>query len=304
MRNSMLMTGLVLLASAGVAAACEQGHVVLACDKTGEQRERAFFGVQLGPDQEGIEILEVIPDSPADKAGFRSGDVVVRFGDAAVESVEQFVELVRSRKPGDDVQVEFERDGKTQTRTVALAGRADELTAFAFAGPGEPMMWLPEEIREELSDVSGKSIRVEMECENGKGTITIEQDGQTETHEFDCPAESGNVHVLRRGAGGGHFLFTPQAAGLDDESAAKIHAEIEQRLRDAGVIGEQHPGRGPAMKFLRSDEPAVRFREDKSGHIEAVIRKGDSELVREFDSASDLEERAPELYEKYSELND
>jgi hypothetical protein len=297
------MMGLMLPSSAAVTAGCEQAHVVLACDKKGEVQERAFFGVQLGPAEEGIAILEVISDSPADKAGFRADDVVTRFGDDAVESVEQFVELVHGHKPGDDVLVQFERDGKRQIRTVTLAARQHEVEAFAFAGEGPSMMWLPDEVREEHSDLSGKSVRVEMECEDGKGTVTIEEDGEVETHEFDCPAAgSGNVHILRRGAGGGQFMFAPRMQGLDAESAEKIHAEIEQRMREAGINREQRGGR--AMKFLHDDGPSIRFREDKNGRIEAVIRKGDGELVREFDNADDMQDRAPELYEKYAELND
>src|SRR5262245_8907846 len=149
MLTSIVVLGLLPLGWDAALAGRDNFHLV--CDKHEAGRERAFFGIQLGPAEDGVEILEVIEDSPADKAGFRSGDVVLRFAGDEVDGVEGFVEQVRSHKPGDDVQVEFERDGKTQTRTVTLAGRADEVTAFAFAGPGPCMLGLPAELREKLA---------------------------------------------------------------------------------------------------------------------------------------------------------
>jgi hypothetical protein len=50
-------------------------------------------------------------------------DVIARLGDQMVVNAEQFAVLVRSRKPGDAVEVTFLRGGKEQKATVTLAGK-------------------------------------------------------------------------------------------------------------------------------------------------------------------------------------
>jgi hypothetical protein len=65
----------------------------------------------------------VEPESPAAKAGLAPLDVIARLGDQMVVNAEQFAVLVRSRKPGDAVEVTYLRGGKEQKATVTLAGK-------------------------------------------------------------------------------------------------------------------------------------------------------------------------------------
>ncbi len=47
---------------------------------------------------------------------------------------------------------------------------------------------------------------------------------------------------------------------------------------------------------------STRFNVDSDGSITVTVRKGDSELNLNFDSAADLKQCRPELYEKYADL--
>jgi hypothetical protein len=47
---------------------------------------------------------------------------------------------------------------------------------------------------------------------------------------------------------------------------------------------------------------STRFNVDSDGGITVTVRKGDSELNLNFDSAADLRRSRPELYEKYADL--
>lgn len=79
------------------------------------------------PGTGGVLIGEVIPDSPAEKAGFESGDVVVTFDGAKITDLQQFRFRVAGTPPNKKVKVEIIRKGKTKTLDVVLGDRAEAL---------------------------------------------------------------------------------------------------------------------------------------------------------------------------------
>ena len=77
---------------------------------------------------EGVLILSVFDDTPADDAGIEAGDVIVEFGGKKVESMAEFVEMVRDREPGDKVKMRARRDGRRKSFRVTLGEREQSLT--------------------------------------------------------------------------------------------------------------------------------------------------------------------------------
>lgn len=71
----------------------------------------------------GVKISGVRPGSPAEKAGIRAGDVIVKFAGVDVKTLEDLTFGLRSRHPGDEVQVVVVRDGREQTVKAVLAER-------------------------------------------------------------------------------------------------------------------------------------------------------------------------------------
>ena len=63
----------------------------------------------------GVKIDEVNPESPAEKAGIKSGDVVVEYDGEKVRSARQFTRLVQETPEGRSVSIALMRDGKRQT---------------------------------------------------------------------------------------------------------------------------------------------------------------------------------------------
>lgn len=74
-------------------------------------------------DERGIEVRCVDPDSPAAKAGFKEGDVVLDYNGQRVEGGEQFMRLVRETPAGRSVPVLISRNGATQTLTSTIGQR-------------------------------------------------------------------------------------------------------------------------------------------------------------------------------------
>jgi M6 family metalloprotease-like protein len=76
--------------------------------------ERAQIGVRLGEpkEDEGAPIVQVSSGSPADKAGLKTGDVVVKIDGAFVSTPTRLNEAIAEKKPGDTVVLVYRRDGK------------------------------------------------------------------------------------------------------------------------------------------------------------------------------------------------
>jgi peptidase M28-like protein/PDZ domain-containing protein/PA domain-containing protein len=84
-----------------------------------------YFGSipDFGQTENGVKFSDVKPGSPAAKAGFRAGDVLVQFGDKPIKNLYDFTDALRRSKIGDVVQVTVLRDGKPVTARVKLEQR-------------------------------------------------------------------------------------------------------------------------------------------------------------------------------------
>lgn len=106
------------------------------------QGSPAFLGVQLmqqGPgasNTEGAVIGRVVPGTPAEKAGLRSGDVITRIDDRPVRDAGQVTEAVRRAGVGKEIALTVQRGDSSKTYHVRLeaAPRGEEF------GGQPPMM--------------------------------------------------------------------------------------------------------------------------------------------------------------------
>ncbi|HWC10744.1 MAG TPA: trypsin-like peptidase domain-containing protein, partial [Acidimicrobiales bacterium] len=72
---------------------------------------------------EGAFVLDVVPGSAAEAAGIQAGDVIVALGSDRVRSSEELGTAVRKYKPGDQVEITWNRGGRSQTATLTLGRR-------------------------------------------------------------------------------------------------------------------------------------------------------------------------------------
>ncbi|MEI9814275.1 MAG: trypsin-like peptidase domain-containing protein [Acidobacteriota bacterium] len=78
------------------------------------------------PRARGVILADVASDGPAAQAGMQIGDVLLSVNGVRVSSVSQFRSYAYSRKPGETVQVDFQRDGDTMHADVVMRPRHTE----------------------------------------------------------------------------------------------------------------------------------------------------------------------------------
>ncbi|MBY0397074.1 MAG: trypsin-like peptidase domain-containing protein, partial [Thermoleophilia bacterium] len=110
--------------------------------------ERGFLGVVVQPldaalaksfkvpDQRGALVASIQPGGPADKAGLKVGDVILKLGDKEIGDATALRNRAAELTPDSDVAVEFLREGKRESVSVKVAqldaGSAPAITSFGF----------------------------------------------------------------------------------------------------------------------------------------------------------------------------
>ncbi|MEN6560679.1 MAG: PDZ domain-containing protein [Acidobacteriota bacterium] len=89
--------------------------------------ERGWMGIGIKLDEKGRTIIgSVDPESPAGLAKLKTDDVVLKIGDRAVSGPDVLAAEIRKRKPGQEIVLGIERDGKPLEIKVKLGELADD----------------------------------------------------------------------------------------------------------------------------------------------------------------------------------
>jgi serine protease Do len=79
-----------------------------------------WLGVQTDTAAKNCQVKEVVAGSPAEKAGLKAGDVILKFDGKEVASATALAPLVRQKKVDDRVAIEVRRGEETLTLTVTI----------------------------------------------------------------------------------------------------------------------------------------------------------------------------------------
>ena len=70
--------------------------------------------------EQGLYIVDVNAFSPAEKAGLRRGDLIVKIDGTRIKTFDELKEIRNSKNAGDKMKIEYIRDGKTYTTDLTL----------------------------------------------------------------------------------------------------------------------------------------------------------------------------------------
>lgn len=105
--------------------------------------QRGWLGISVSENEEGkVEVIEVEKDGPAELAKLQTGDIILEFEGKAVTNPRMVQDEIRKRKPGDNVTLKVDRDGKT-IEVKAKLGEYTEEEAMREMENKFPQLFMP-----------------------------------------------------------------------------------------------------------------------------------------------------------------
>ncbi len=74
----------------------------------------------------GVEITELEKDSPAERAGLKTGDVILELDGRKIEEVVDLIDAIGEYRSGDTIKLKFRRGPGEEERAIRLDARSDE----------------------------------------------------------------------------------------------------------------------------------------------------------------------------------
>ncbi|HEY5877125.1 MAG TPA: PDZ domain-containing protein [Ilumatobacteraceae bacterium] len=119
----------------------QNGAVVGLCSRSADGRTRAldlssvrelvkalpggWIGVSGRLDRDGVEVVHVVPGSPAEAAGLLAGDVIALVDGEPVSELDRFSREIRRRSPGSTMVITARRGDETLELAVTVGDRLD-----------------------------------------------------------------------------------------------------------------------------------------------------------------------------------
>jgi serine protease Do len=123
----------------------------------------------------GAMVAEVEPGGPADRAGLRPGDLLLRVDQTEIVHSAELPRVVARHAPGSKVKVEYMRERVTRTMDVLLDELRDERTGRAEGAPAGPAPRAPGELGAQVVDVPGEGVVVERVAPGGPADGKLER---------------------------------------------------------------------------------------------------------------------------------
>ena len=193
--------------------------------------------------ERGVVLGEIVPDSPAAKAGLKENDVVTELNGQRIEGAAQFRRMIHEIPAGRTIQLTVWRDGRSQTLNATLGKSEERRQSFKVMSPtpGAFAFRMPEIPEIPSMDWSGGMLA------GGQPRLGIDAEdlsGQLGTF-FGAPDGEG---ILVRDVNSGS---PAEKAGL--KSGDVITSLNGERLRSVGELREKlsakHDDKGRTVKL-------------------------------------------------------
>jgi serine protease Do len=156
----------------------EKGYVV-----------RSWLGVYIQPvedkvaralglaDRDGALVTEIVDDSPADKAGLKTGDIITEFDGKKIIDTSHLKNVVSSTPPGKHSKIKIIRDGDWKTINITLEELEQE--SLVFSTKSNSNMSLGIEVRD-ISNTLAERYEIDT---NSKGVLVTDIDKKSNAFE-------------------------------------------------------------------------------------------------------------------------
>src|SRR5262245_1340468 len=202
---------------------------------TGLPPTQAYLGIVTGSAPEGLKIIDVTADSPAQKTGLLKDDLITSIDGKNLKQTQQLLALLQPHKPGDKVKVALTRlvnnQSEDKTIEITLGTRP-----AADAPPGAPRVSLGIEF-----DVSDDGITVEEVTAKGAAEQAGLKAGDVITAIDGVKIDASSRFAIFKMLQGKEPGDTVKVAYLRDQQ--KKETELKLEPRTTGTPGRPYGGR-------------------------------------------------------------
>lgn len=92
----------------------------------------AFLGVITEKAENGARINEIVKGSSAEKSGLKEKDIISKIDEKPVNNPEDLMEVVRSYEPGEEINLQYTREGKNKNMKIKLGENKRMSRAYSF----------------------------------------------------------------------------------------------------------------------------------------------------------------------------
>jgi membrane-associated protease RseP (regulator of RpoE activity) len=195
-------------------------------------------------------VTEVIEESPALTAGIESGDIIMEIDNQEMNSLQEVIEYVQSKSPGDKIEVKVMRNGKKKTLKATLGEKEMPVSSFGYNNEERN---LPEEFRNYNFNFDADSITISMpnspdcgKCPDGSFRIcqpfSWNNSGMSAIETAFLGVTPNNVEVI---TGDGTTIFMDEIESDSQEQNTGVKILVEKGtaaekmgLQDGDVILE------------------------------------------------------------------
>ncbi len=86
---------------------------------------KAMLGITMEKADNGVKINSITEGSGAEKAGLKEGDVIIKLNDTEIKTQADVTKFMEGKKPGEEVTVHINRDGKNLKEKIKLTERKE-----------------------------------------------------------------------------------------------------------------------------------------------------------------------------------
>jgi serine protease Do len=241
--NTMIITGGSQQSSGvGFAVPINVAKEVLTQLRVSGKVVRGWLGVQIFPvtedsaktfklkDRRGAVVVDVTSGGPAEKAGLRPEDIVVRVDGRSIEDPSELSHYIAGKPPGTSVKLDIMRNGAEKTLSVPLGTFPEEVQSDDEQGHADASDQYGLTLRNLTPDLADQ-----LELPRGtKGVVVVDVDGG-----------AGEQAGLRQR----DVIVSVNGANVSDVGA--FRREIEQAKRDGVARLRVRRGAGYVLAFLR-----------------------------------------------------
>ncbi len=200
---------------------------------------------------QGLLVRNVAKDSPSEKAGLQAGDILLRWNDSALSSLDDLRDVLTDASPGQSVQVESLRLGKVQTLDMTLRARPAK-SKLAWQSPNVRGVY--------VQDEDGKwSLKPLSEVSQAEQVINAQNvaEGHTHTQVWVGATGVASFRVIHE-ADGQRTEVGPTETGQYEvirtrQAGEKPGKQVREVYEDAEALKEADPSAYELLSSRRFD---------------------------------------------------